>query len=245
MTARSNRLTTSVVHGRWQDNLPNTIDCVVSDPPYNTTGCSWDGKFDAQEFWSLITPRLAPQATVVLTCTMRMAVELINTATIPFRHDLVWEKPNGTGQVNLSPNRVHEQILVFGSTYYRAQLEPGKPYAWHSTRTRGEATGYTGSEPIQNHGTRHPRSVLHIAQQRGHHPTQKPVELFEFLIRSYCDPQWCVFDPFCGSGTTLVAASELGRSSVGIEQLKEYVKITEARLDEINRFTKWFDQAPR
>jgi len=227
--------------GRWQDHLPETIDCVVTDPPYNTTGCSWDGGFVPEEFWSLIEPRLHSDSTVVMTCQMRLAVELINTSPLRFRHDLVWEKPNGTGQVRTSPNRVHEQIVVFGGSYYEPQMQEGKPYSWRSTRSKGEATGYSGSGEINNEGTRHPRSVLHYAQERGLHPTQKPIKLFEFLIQSYCDPKWCVFEPFLGSGTTLVACQRLGRSAIGVEQDPKYFKTAQNRIQKQQKFDDLFE----
>lgn len=231
----------SLHQGCWQDHLPDHIDCVVTDPPYNTTGCRWDGGFVPQEFWSAIHPRLHSESTVVVTCQMRLAVELINTSPLRFRHDLVWEKPNGTGQVRTSPNRVHEQILVFGGSYYEPQMTSGKPYSWRATRTKGQATGYRGTGEIHNEGTRHPRSVLHYAQERGLHPTQKPVELFEFLIQSYTDPGWCVFEPFLGSGTTLVACQRLGRSAIGVEQDPEYFATALSRIQTEQQFANLFE----
>ena len=100
------------------------IQAIITDPPYNMTQLAWDGGFDPKQFWQLITPQLAEQCVVILTAQMRLAVDLISTATIPFRHDLVWEKPNGTGQVRYQPNRCHELVLVFGrgKPVYNPQL---------------------------------------------------------------------------------------------------------------------------
>lgn len=221
---------TTIVNGTWQDNLPNRINALITDPPYNTTQCSWDGGFSAQEFWEALAPKLEPVHTVIFTCQMRLAVDLVKNSPTIFRHDLVWEKPNGTGQVRRSPNRCHELILVFGTGPYYPQMTEGKPYRWNSSRSRGEATGYSGSGEINNTGTRHPRSVMRVAQQRGLHPTQKPVELFEFLIRSYTEPDWCVVDPFAGSGTTGIAAQNTGRDYYLVEAEQDYYEIAKSRL---------------
>jgi len=106
----------------------------------------------------------------------------------------------------------------------------GKPYVWNATRSKGEATGYRGGGKIENTGTRHPRSVLKIKQERGLHPTQKPTELWNFLIRSYTLPHWSIVDPFAGSGTTAVACERLGRQYWICEQNEEYINIIKDRL---------------
>ena len=220
-----------IIYGTWQEHLTGPIQALITDPPYNTTGCAWDGAFNPEEFWHHIGPKLAPQHTVIFTAQMRLAVDLIRYAKTKFRHDLVWEKPNGTGQVKNRPHRCHELVLVFGNGPYYPQMQQGKPYTWRSKRSKGEATGYAdNSGEIQNTGTRHPRSVLHIAQQRGLHPTQKPVELMKFLIESYTEPNWHIWEPFGGSGTTGVAAKELGRTATLIEQNADYIEIIKERL---------------
>ena len=218
--------------GDYRQHIKGPINAIITDPPYNTTGCEWDGNFDAKEFWNTITPLLAEQAVVILTAQMRLAVELIKHSTVDFRHDLIWEKPNGTGQVRYSPNRCHELILIFGkgAPVYNPQMTKGKPYVWNATRSKGEATGYQGGGKIENTGTRHPRSVLKIKQERGLHPTQKPTELWNFLIRSYTLPHWSIVDPFAGSGTTAVACERLGRQYWICEQKEEYINIIKDRL---------------
>ena len=102
--------------GDYRDHITeeHSIRAIITDPPYNMTDLDWDNQFDPKQFWAIITPLLAEQCVVICTAQMRLAVDLIKTATIPFRHDLVWEKPNGTGQVRHQPNRCHELVLVFG-----------------------------------------------------------------------------------------------------------------------------------
>jgi len=213
----------------------HSINAVITDPPYNATGLDWDGSFDPKEFWAIITPQLAEHCVVICTAQMRLAVDLIKTATIPFRHDLVWEKPNGTGQVRHQPNRCHELVLVFGrgTPVYYPQYVQGKPYTWQSTRSKGGASGYKGAGHIINKGTRHPRSVLRMQQQRGLHPTQKPVNLWKFLINSYTEPTWRIYDPFGGSGVTAVACEQLKRMYWVCEQNLEYYNVILERLNAV------------
>ena len=212
--------------GDYRDHITDEhhIQAIITDPPYNSTGLDWDGSFDPKQFWAIITPQLAEQCVVILTAQMRLAVDLISTATIPFRHDLVWEKPNGTGQVRYQPNRCHELVLVFGrgTPVYNPQLVAGKPYTWQSTRSKGGASGYSGAGSIHNTGTRHPRSVLRMQQQRGLHPTQKPVDLWRFLINSYTEPTWRIYDPFAGAGVTAVACEQLQRPYWCCELMPEH-----------------------
>lgn len=224
-----------IQQGDYRDLIPqhHDIQAIITDPPYNTTGCEWDGAFDPREFWRVITPQLAPQCVVIMTAQMRLATALIHCATIPFRHDLVWEKPNGTGQVRHSPNRCHELILIFGrgTPHYTAQMQKGTPYTWSSTRSRGEATGYRGAGTITNTGTRHPRSVLKIPQQRGLHPTQKPTALWRFLIESYIPTDCTIYDPFGGAGVTPVTCEALNRDSWMCDVSQEYCDVARQRLE--------------
>ena len=119
-----------------------------------------------------------------------------------------------------------------GDFSFKPQRTKGDPYTWRSTRSKGEASAFSGSGEIVNTGTRHPRSVLKIKQQRGLHPTQKPVELFEFLIRSYSNENDLVCDPFLGSGTTAVAAAQSNRRFVGCDISEEYVNLALDRLND-------------
>ena len=115
----------------------------------------------------------------------------------------------------------HENVLVFyrKQPAYNPQFVDGKPYSWHSRRSGGEAGGIapTTDTPIENTGTRYPSSILRFKQERGFHPTQKPVELMAWLIRTYSNPGDVVLDPTMGSGTTGVAAIREGRNFLGIE----------------------------
>lgn len=128
----------------------------------------------------------------------------------------------------------HEDILVFyrRKPTYRPQMVEGKPYKWNSCRSRGEAGGVKqGKEtPIDNKGTRYPSSILRFPQERGLHPTQKPVALMEWLIQTYSNKKDVVLDCTMGSGTTGVACAKTGRSFVGVELDKDYFSTAQKRI---------------
>ena len=208
------------------------VNLLLTDPPYGVTGIDWDTELDAQRWWSSVTQCLAEDATVIMTAVQPFASRLIVSSPLKFRQELIWEKPNGTGQTKYGPNRCHENVLIWvkGKPVYNAQMTTGKPYNWRSTRSKGQASAFSGSGDIINTGTRHPRSVMKVKQERGLHPTQKPVELFEFLIRSYTNENDLVCDPFLGSGTTAVAAHKSNRRFIGGDLSEEYVKLAKGRL---------------
>lgn len=211
-----------------------SVDLLLTDPPYGVTNIDWDTELDTNRWWSAVTDCLAENATVIMTAQQPFASRLIVSSPLKFRQELIWEKSNGTGHVKYGPNRCHENVLIWvkGKPVYNPQMTTGKPYNWSSTRSKGEASAFSGSGEIINTGTRHPRSVLKVKQQRGLHPTQKPVELFEFLVRSYSNDNDLVCDPFLGSGTTAIAAQNAHRRFVGCDISQEYVNLARSRLND-------------
>jgi len=133
------------------------------------------------------------------------------------------------------PMKKHEDILVFyrNAPIYNPQMETGKPYKWNSKRSGGDAggIGQIRETPIDNKGTRYPGSVLRFAQERGLHPTQKPVPLLEWLIRTYTNEGNVVLDPTMGSGSCGVACRNTNRSFIGFELDKEYFEIARERVE--------------
>ena len=120
----------------------------------------------------------------------------------------------------------------------------GKPYKWDTRRTGGEAGGITQTKktPIDNKGTRFPGSILSFSQERGLHPTQKPVALMEWLIKSFSNKGNTVLDCTMGSGTTGVAAVNCGRNFIGMELNKEYFDVAEKRITERHHTLKLYEQ---
>jgi site-specific DNA-methyltransferase (adenine-specific) len=131
------------------------------------------------------------------------------------------------------PMKRHENILVFyrKTPTYNPQMEKGKPYIWDSKRSGGEAGGIVGkNDKINNEGTRYPNSILRMKQERGLHPTQKPVELIRYLIRTYSNKHDIVMDCTMGSGTTGVAAVMENRHFIGMESDIIYFELATRRI---------------
>lgn len=215
----------------------NSIDLVLSDPPYGTTALAWDTKIDVNEFWRQINRIAKPTAVIALFAAQPFATDLINANRRFFRYELIWEKvmPVGFLDANRRPLRAHENILIFahqfkGSSYNAQMTEGAKPY--RSTNHCSAHYGRHGDGHVTvNKGTRHPRSVLKFAHDRPSlHPTQKPLDLVRWLVRSYSKPGDRILDPFAGSLTTLCACRLEKRRGIAIELGQDYIDRGMARL---------------
>ncbi len=229
-------------HGDCLDLLPGipdgSIDMVFADLPYGVTANKWDSVIPFEPLWAELLRVGKRNAAFVFTATQPFATALINSQPRLFRYDLVWEKnwPSGWLNSKKMPMRSHEHILVFsaGNMTYNPQKVPGKPYSVkrsHRSQTYGGARSQDGSYGAE----RHPQSVLRIAhaeRRAGRHPTQKPVALLEWLVKTYTNPGDTVLDPTMGSGTTGVACLNTGRQSIGIEKDATYYATAQRRLAE-------------
>jgi site-specific DNA-methyltransferase (adenine-specific) len=154
-----------------------------------------------------------------------------------FRYEWIWEKPQGTNPMNakVMPLKSHENILVFyrKKPVYNPQMWYSTPYSGFSSDTSkiGEVYGSAKSKHRDNpEGSRYPKTVLRFKQEKGLHPTQKPVEMMEYLIRTYSNEGDVVLDNTMGSGTTGVACVNTNRNFIGIEMEENYYKIAEQRI---------------
>jgi len=213
----------------------NSVDMVLTDMPYNITACEWESKIDLAQFWLHVRRIVKPKAAVVCTASQPFTSRLVMSNILCFRHEWIWEKSQGTGYLNANraPMKSHENILAFAlqAPDYYPQLEKGQPYR----ATRGAVGGFVhdktvGGYTTENNGSRYPKTILHYDNETGLHPTQKPVALFEYLIRTYTQAGDLVLDPFIGSGTTAIAARNLGRQFIGCDLSQEYVDIANKRL---------------
>lgn len=208
-----------------------------------STGCAWDIPINLQEFWIQVERLMKDDYTPIIQfCNTKFGYELIKSKEDWFRYDLVWEKPQAVGFLNANkqPMRSHEMIYVFAkksARYYRKDIEVegakewkqfGKPKAKESVygllrenevvRTVGEVTSKAGIRCI--------KSVFEFANKKGknNHPTQKPLELYKFLIERYSKEGDVVLDPTAGSFTSGVASQELNRKYIGMEKDEEFYK---------------------
>lgn len=220
-------------------DLPDgSVDLILADLPYGTTRNRWDTVIPLEPLWAQYMRVIKPNGAIVLTAAQPFTSILV-TSNLPwFKYEWVWRKTIGSGQMNAKkqPLRVHESVLVFyrRQPTYNAQLEAGAPY---TARRRGAALtgrGYNAQRDheVTNTGTRVPKSVLDVPNPRipGGHSTQKPVDLFAYLIRTYTNPGEVVLDNTCGSGTTAVACLREGRQFICMDDKEEFVTASRARI---------------
>lgn len=214
-----------------------SVSLILCDLPYGTTNCSWDTVIPFRPLWEQYRRVLKPRGTLLLTATQPFATELINSAKELFRYDLIWEKsaPVGFANCNRQPLRSHELVLVFYKKQptYNPQglIELEKPIVRPAGRKGGNVYHSLSKASVQRF-TNYPRSVLRFPfRGRRLHPTQKPLELMEYLIRTYSNPGDLVMDNCMGSGTTAEAALNTGRCFVGFEQDRGYFETACRRIE--------------
>jgi site-specific DNA-methyltransferase (adenine-specific) len=178
-----------------------------------------------------------PSAAIVLTAAQPFTSVLVCSNLKEFKYDWVWQKERGTGHLNAkkAPLRDKEDVLVFCQTtpLYLPQMKLGEPYKDKCGKNKSANFGADKREGNDNSGFRYPTTVLNFQGSSSKdkvHPTQKPVALMEYLIKTYTNEGELVLDNTMGSGTTGVACGNLGRKFIGIEQDEKYFKIAQSRI---------------
>ena len=214
-----------------------SVDLILSDLPYGTTACKWDTVIPFEPLWACFKHVLKPRGAVVLTASQPFTSMLVMSNREWFRCEWVWIKSAGGGFLNANrqPLKRHESVLVFadGQPTYSPQKTEGKPYVCRSSAA-GETTfdQSVAGWVTKNAGDRYPTSELRVVSNTGDHPTQKPVALFEYLIKTYSNEGETVLDATIGSGTTALAALNTGRKCIGIERDDGYFDIACRRVTE-------------
>lgn len=218
----------------------NSIDLIAVDLPYGVTNNKWDSILPLDDMWKEFHRIGKENAAIVLTATQPFSSLLVASNLKYFKYEIIWEKTVSSGQLNVKhqPMRSHESILVFykKKPTYNEQKTEGKPYS--IKRDANYKDGSYGSQKPnekQNNGFRHARSVIKIPNPRvkGGHPTQKPVELMDYIIKSYSNEGDVILDCCMGSGTTGVSAISLNRRFIGIELSSEYFDLSAYRLMQV------------
>lgn len=221
----------------------NSIDLILCDLPYGTTQNAWDSILPLKKLWDEYVRITKETAPIMLTAAQPFTSALVSSNFPLFKYEWVWEKTSSTNYLNAKkqPLRAHEAVLVF----YRKQpvYNPQKTFGHarkistaHHKRNSVKTTNY-GVHGLTTYDSteRYPRDIIVFAldkQKSALHPTQKPVALMEYLIKTYTNEGMMVLDNCMGSGTTGVAAKKLNRNFIGIEKDPEYFKIAEARINE-------------
>jgi DNA modification methylase len=222
--------------------LPDgSVDMILADLPYGTTACKWDTIIPLDALWEQYKRLIKRNGAIVLTASQPFTSALVMSNPGWFRCHWVWDKVNRNtnyGNVRFMPLRRHEDVLVFSasSPTYNPQMGTGAPYVAKRSGARPGVYENGGLYPRDgvNTGTRFPVSVLPIEadrkQEMGLHPTQKPIALMEYLIRTYTNEGETVLDNTMGSGTTGVACVNTGRNFIGIEKDEGYFAIAQERI---------------
>jgi len=229
-----------------QELEAQSFDAVICDEPYGTTNCSWDAVIPLVPMWRELKRLIKPRGAIVLFGSQPFTSALIGSNFEQFKYELIWDKERGNEpqMANIRPMKRHENIIVFcdGTPRYNPQMRiletPDFRKARGARINRADGTGLSilsGSTNDQDtlYVARFPTSVLPFEngnQNNKSHPSQKPLALMEYLIRTYTNEGDTILDFTCGSGTTLLAAKKLGRKAVGIERDLYYCEVTVKRL---------------
>lgn len=218
----------------------HSVDMILCDPPYGTTRNKWDSVIPLDKMWDEYKRIIKDNGAIVLFSSEPFTSELILSNLKMFRYDLIWAKTQGSDFLNANrkPLKAHENILVF----YKHLPTYNKQY-WYSTpykcanKKRTHSSNYgtystkIGSEGSED-GKRYPLSVLKFNSEKGLHPTQKPVALLEWLIKTYTNENDTVLDNCMGSGSTGVACVNTNRKFIGIELDDKYFDIALNRIQD-------------
>ena len=223
-------------------NIPDgSVDMVLCDLPYGTTACKWDIIIPFEPLWEQYKRIIKDNGAIVLFGSEPFSSQLRMSNLKMYRYDWIWQKTVASNFAlsNKQPQKKHENIMVFYKKQptYNPQMEKGKAYI--DKRSNGTRNVVVGTEsnfkrqPIKNEGTRYPSSIQKFSNgnNKNVHPTQKPVELLEYLIKTYTDENEVILDNCMGSGSTGVACKNLNRNFIGIELDETYFNIAKDRIE--------------
>lgn len=223
-------------------NVPDgSVDAIITDPPYGTTACKWDSVIPFEPMWAELKRIIKPNGVIVLFGTEPFSSKLRLSNVKMYKYDWVYVKSQAQNFLNAKkqPLRNNECISLFYKKQptYNPQMRTGKPYSAKSGKSSNSISAdeniVSGGHITINDGSRYPVSVLEkVSQENGLHPTQKPVALLEYLIKTYTNEGETVLDFTAGSFTTGVACVNIGRNFIGIEKDKNYFDIGTNRIKE-------------
>ena len=244
-----------LIHGDCIEKMDDLIqehikvDLILTDLPYGTTNCKWDSIIPFELMWERISKLVYDKTPIILFSSQPFTSELVHSNLKWFKHEWIYQKKSGTnfGSFKYAPAKVHENILVFckKSPNYYPIKEP-KPKSSikrqrYARKGSNDSWEYNGLKTLyrkagEGGNLRYPQSVRKInnlnPMDRGLHPTQKPVELLEYFIRTYSKEKDVVLDFTMGSGTTGIACMNTNREFIGIELEEKYFKVAKERINE-------------
>lgn len=230
---------------KMKDIPDKSIDAIITDLPYQKTACKWDKIIPFEPLWKQYKRIIKDNGAIVLTASQPFTSALVMSNPGWFKYDFCWDKHNITGflQAKKMPLRRHEDVIVFspakiGNFTYNPQMTKGRFYKRDRSTNKVPPAGVYGSyKKVSKSGTDdyYPTSVINsgvVLKNKSVHPTQKPVALFEYLIKTYTNEGDLVLDNCMGSGTTGIACKNLNRSFIGIELDQTYYEIAKKRIND-------------
>jgi len=216
-----------------------SVDLILADPPYGTTACKWDSVIPFDEMWLRLNKLIKPNGAIVLFGSEPFSSALRMSNIKQYKYDWVWDKKK-SGNIFLAkhqPMKTFENILIFSKEkhHYFPIMKPREKIKKSKNYGTGEAIGgnRAAEDKVYTYKEKYPIAILEFsnASQKGKvHPTQKPVALMEYLIKTYTQEGETVLDFTMGSGTTGVACKNTGRKFIGIEKDAEYFEIASKRI---------------
>lgn len=252
-------MTTTLYHGdclaRMAEIDDESVDLIAADLPYGTTANRWDQVIPFDPLWAHYRRVLKPRGAVILTASQPFTSMLVMSNREWFRHEWQWIKNRGSNFANTArePMKEHEAVLVFspGRWTYNRQMQErsgsGGDRVKYGVAFRSRSENYREFVDTDHRNIprlRVPSSWQKFNTETGLHPTQKPVTLFEYLIRTYSNEGETVLDNTCGSGTTGVACVNTGRNFIGIEQDANYFATAQRRIAEARAAAPLFADVP-
>lgn len=235
------------------DIADGSVDAIICDLPYGTTACKWDTIIPFEPLWAYYKRVIKPNGAIVLFGSQPFTSALILSNIKMFKYELIWDKNKGTQPqlANIQPMKSHENVLVFGrgKITYNPQKTIGDAYIRNNKQSNSDDSLSKGLKPIKqvNEGFRFPKTIhtfpRDFSAQSRVHPTQKPVALMEYLIRTYTNEGDTVLDNTMGSGTTGIACINTNRNFIGMELDKYYFNISIKRVEQSQKQSTLFAPA--
>lgn len=226
-----------------------SVDMVLCDLPYGTTKNHWDSIIPLDKLWAQYNRIIKDNGAIVLFSQQPFTSILVMSNPKMFKYEWIWQKDSGTGHLNskFAPMKKHENILVFSKSaacfvknrnnamVYHPQMEYGKPYTQKSGRpSLNYDTANCYQVVTENKGERYPVDIIKFNRDKEKlHPTAKPVELCQYLIRTYTNSGEVILDNCFGSGSTIIAAIKEKRQYIGIEKDEHYFEVAKERINNI------------
>lgn len=221
------------------------VDAIITDPPYGTTACKWDSVIPFDEMWERLNKLVKPNGAIVMMASQPFTTTLIASNMKMFKYCWVWDKhiPRGFQVAKYRPMNKHEDVCIFGNgkiKYNPQMIERDKPvtvknYSKKQKVSSNDIGKYNDESKSFTYTHRNPDTIIEGCWEANAgkvHPTQKPVTLMEYLIKTYTDEGETVLDFTMGSGSTGVACKNLNRKFIGIELDEEYFDIAKERIEQ-------------